>query len=94
MAIDGKNNIFEQQFHSGLHYINHKGTENIVLIGMINPLHEFMVALQLVVSGWIPQWERHLTIFVTVSGAAPLPHWIIKDMLFACTGDDKSSLSM
>ena len=51
MAIDGKNNVFEQQFHSGLHYINRKGTENIVLIGMINPLHEFMVALQLVVSG-------------------------------------------
>ena len=51
MAVDGKNNIFEQQFHSGLHYINHKGTENIVLMGMIDPLHEFMVALQLVVSG-------------------------------------------
>ena len=36
--------ILERQFHSGLHYINYKGTENIVLIGMIDTVHKFLHA--------------------------------------------------
>ena len=99
-AIDGKHIVIEQPSNSGSHYRNYKGTDSVILMGMIGPEYEFLYA-DVGINGRNSDggiWANcSLKIAlesnaINVPDPEPLPHRS-KIMPFVCTGDDAFPLS-
>lgn len=98
-AIDGKHIVIEQPSHSGSHYRNYKGTDSIVLMGMIGQEYEFLfvdVGINCRNSDG-GTWGNCALKFALESNrtnlpaSTPLPHHLM--IPYVCTGDDAFPLS-
>lgn len=99
-GVDGKHIIIQQPKNSGSHYRNYKGSDSIILMGMIGPEYEFLFA-DVGMNGRNSDggnWSQSPLKLALESGALNLPEpselpGRLRKVPYVCTGDDAFPLS-
>ena len=99
-GVDGKHIVLQQPKNSGSHYRNYKGSDSIILMGMVGPEYEFLFA-DVGMNGRNSDggsWSQSPLKLALESGALNLPEPTPlpgrpKKVPYVCTGDDAFPLS-
>ena len=99
-GVDGKHIVLQQPKNSGSHYRNYKGSDSIILMGMIGPEYEFLF-VDVGMNGRNSDggnWSQSPLKSALVSGSLNLPDPTplpgrSRPVPYVCTGDDAFSLS-
>eukprot|EP00794_Sanderia_malayensis_P001700 gene1700-1894_t len=100
-GVDGKHIVLQQPKNSGSHYRNYKGSDSIILMGMIGPEYEFLFT-DVGTNGRNSDggnWSQGPLKFALESVTLNLPDATplsgrLKRVPYVCTGDDAFHLSV
>ena len=99
-GVDGKHIVLQQPKNSGSHYRNYKGSDSIILMGMIGPEYEFLFA-DIGMNGrnsdggnWSQSPLKHALECGALNLPDPQPLPGCQNLVpYVCTGDDAFPLS-